>query len=123
MWQKWCATEISISIGNSHFLPLILIDFLCVPLNADALFDDSHYKELSNWIRCHRLAGCAAECDGFEDSPYFRTIGNASHLAPALPDKAGDKRPDQASSVAVWPGFDSKRHLDVFKKLLSLRLW
>ena len=100
----------------------MLIDFHSIPLSVDALFGDSHYKELSNWIRCHRLAGCAAECDGLEDSLFARTIGNASHLALRLPGRGGDKLQGQASIVAAWRGVRSKGHPHVFKKLLPLRL-
>ncbi len=66
--------------------------------------------------------GSAAECDGLEDPRCARTIGNASHLAPGLRGRAGDKLQGQASSVAAWRGSQSKRHLDVFKELLPLRL-
>ena len=93
-----------------------------IPLSADALSDDSQYKELSNWIQCHRLAGCAAECDGLEDPQYTRTIGNASRLASGLPGRVGGKLQDQASSGAACRGLYSKGHPRVFKKLLPLRL-
>ena len=75
-------------------------------------------------ILCRVIAqvGSAIECDGLEDPPFARTIGNASHLAPELPGRAGDKLQAQASSVAALHGSLSKRHLDFFKELLPLRL-
>ena len=100
----------------------MLIDLLRIPLSARALFGDSHYKELSNWIRYHRPAGCAAECDGLEDLPCARTIGNASRLSPELPGRVGDKLQDQAASGVAWRGSLSKRDLHFFKELHSLRL-
>ena len=100
----------------------MVIDLLRIPLSVDALFGDSQYKELSNWIRYHRPADCAAECDGLEDSQCPRTIDNASHLAPGLPGKADDKLPDQVSTVGAWRGSPSKCHLDFFKELLPLWL-
>ena len=73
-----------------------------ISLSADALFGDTHYKELLNWTRCHRLVGRAAGHDAPGDSSFVRTIGNASHLAPGLPGRAGDKLQCQASIVVVW---------------------
>ena len=51
-----------------------------------------------------------------------RTIGNASRLAPGLHGRAGDRLQDQASSVAVWIGSQSKDDLNVLEELLPLRL-
>ena len=90
---------------------------------ADGLFDGTVRKERSDFRPCHRPVGCAAECDGLEDSLFARTIGNASHLAPGLQGRVGGKLQDQASSVAVLYEFESKRHLDGFNKLPSLSLW
>ena len=90
---------------------------------ADVLFDGTVRKGRSDSQQHHLPVGFAAECDGLEDSLFARTIGNASHLAPGLPNRAGDKRQDQASSGAAWHEFESKRHLDIFKELLPLRLW
>jgi len=100
----------------------VLIDLLRIPLSAGALFDDSQYKELLNWIRYHHPASCAAECDGLEDPPYVRTIGIASYLAPGHCGTVGDTLPDQAVSGVAWHGFLSKRHLGFFKELFPLRL-
>jgi hypothetical protein len=72
-----------------------------IPFSTDAVSDDSRCKELSNSIRYHRLAGCAAECDGLEDSPCARMIGNASRLAQELPGRVGDKLVAQAASGAA----------------------
>ena len=101
----------------------MLIDSLRIPLSVGALFDDSQYKELSNWIRYHCPADFAAECDGLEDLPSARTLGNATHLAPGFRGRAGDKLQGQASNVAALLGSLSKRDLHFFKELLSLRLW
>ena len=68
----------------------------------------------------HRPVGFAAECDGLEDPRCTRTIGNASRLAPGLRGRAGDKLQGQASSVDVWHGSQSKRHLDIFQELPPL---
>ena len=67
-------------------------------------------------------SGSAAECDGPEDLPFARTVGNATHLAPELSGKVGDKPLAQASSVVVLRGSQSQRHVMVFKKLLPLQL-
>jgi hypothetical protein len=80
------------------------------------------HKELSGSRQCRRPNGFAAECDGLEDPPCARTIGNASSLVPGLRGRAGDKLQGQVSIVAVWRGSQSKRHLDIFKQLLPLRL-
>ena len=101
----------------------MLIDFIRIPFSADGLFGDSQYKELSNCVRCHRLVGCAAECDGLEDLPSARTLGNATHLAPGFRGRAGDKLQGQGSNVAALLGSLSKRDLHFFKELLPLRLW
>ena len=90
---------------------------------ADELCDGTICRGRSGSRQCHRPVGFAAEYDGLEDPPCARTIGNASRLALGLHGRAGDKLQDPASSVAVWPASQSKRHLDIFKELLSLRLW
>jgi hypothetical protein len=90
---------------------------------ADGLLDGTTRRGQLGSRQHHRLVGSAAERDGLEDLPFARTIGNASHLAPGLRGRAGDKLRDQASSVAVWHGSLSKRHLDILKKLPNLRLW
>lgn len=72
---------------------------------------------------CHHPDGSVAECDELEDPPSVRTIGNASHLAPGLRGRVGDKLLAQASNVDLWRGSQSKRHLNFFKELLPLRLW
>jgi hypothetical protein len=100
----------------------MLIDFIRIPFGANGLFGGRRYKGLSNWIRCHRPVGFVAECDGLEDPPCARTIDNAIHHAPGLPCRAGDTLQDQASIVAAWRRFPSKRDLHFFKKLLPLRL-
>ena len=87
----------------------MLIDFPCVPLSVDALFGDSQYKELSNWIRSHRPVGSATECDGLEDLPFARMIGNAIRLALELPGRVGDTLPDQASGGVAWRGSTARR--------------
>src|ERR1700694_3901155 len=89
---------------------------------ADALFDGTVHKGRSNSRQRHRPVGSAVECDGLEGLRCTRRIGNASRLAPGLCGRAGDKLRGQASSVAVWHEFESKRHLDMVKKLLPLRL-
>ena len=42
------AMEFSTSVGNSCFLPLMVIDLPHVCFNADGLFGNSQYKELSD---------------------------------------------------------------------------
>ena len=100
----------------------MLIDLLRIPFSAGVLFGDSQYKELSNWIRYHRPAVRAAECDGLEGLPCARTIGNASHLAPGLYGRVGYKLQGQVSSGVPWHGSQSKHHLHFFNELLPLRL-
>jgi len=92
-----------------------------VPAFVDGPFDGMLRRERSDSRQRHHRVGSAAECGGLEDSPFARTIGNASHLALALPGRAGDKLQDQASTVAAWSGSPSKRDLDFFKELLPLR--
>ncbi len=89
---------------------------------ADELFDGTTRRGRSDSRQRHRPAAFAAECDGLEDLPFARNIDIASRLARELRGIAGDKLPDQASSVAVSIGFQSKRHLYFFKELLPLRL-
>ena len=89
---------------------------------ADVLLDGTTRRGRPDSRRRHRPVGSAAECDGLEDPPCAHTIGNASHLAPGLPGRAGDRLPDQASIGAALPGSSSKGHLDFFKQLLPLRL-
>jgi hypothetical protein len=89
---------------------------------TDELFDGTTRRVRSDSRQRHRPVGSAIECDGLEDLPYARTIGNASHLAPGLPGKAGDKFQGQAASGAAWRVSLSKPHLHFFKELLPLRL-
>jgi hypothetical protein len=90
---------------------------------ADVLLDGTSRRQRSDSRQHHPPVGFVAECDGLEDLPFARTIGNASHLAPGLRGRAGDKPLDQVSSGAVWHGSPSKRHLDILKELPYLRLW
>ena len=89
---------------------------------TDGLFDGTTHTARLDSQRRHPLSGFATECDGLGDSPFARTIGNASHLSPELHGRAGDKSQAQASSVVVLCGYVSKRHLRLFKKLPSLGL-
>ena len=68
---------------------------------ADELFDGMTRRGRAGSRQRHRPVCFAAECDGPEDFPFVRTIGNASHLVSALLGTAGDKHPDQASNVVV----------------------
>ena len=90
---------------------------------ANGLFDGKTHTGRLNSRQCHRPVDFVAECDGFEDYLFGRTIGIAIHLAPRLHGRAGDKLPGQALSDAVWHGSRSKRLLDVLKELPYLRLW
>jgi len=54
--------------------------------------------------------------------PFARMIGNATHLSPELPGRAGDRPQDQAASGVAWLGSQSKRHLHFFNELFPLRL-
>ena len=90
---------------------------------ADARFDGKVRRGRSDSRQRHRRGGCAAECGGLGDFPSARTIGIASHLSPKLHGKAGGTLQDQAASGAYSRRSLSKRHLDVFNKLPSLRLW
>ena len=87
---------------------------------AGGLFGDTMRRGRSDSRQRHRPVGFAAECDGLEDPRCTRTIGNASRLAPGLRGRAGDKLQGQASSVDVWHGSQSKRHLDIFQELPPL---
>jgi hypothetical protein len=78
-------------------------------------------KEQSDSRSRHLPVGSAIECDGLEDFPFVRKIGNANRLFPELPGRAGDKLQGQASIVAAWHGSQSKRRLHFFKELLPLR--
>src|ERR1019366_2303720 len=103
--------------GRGH-LHLITFNSNGAARIADVLFDGTMRRGRSDSRQRHHPVGFAAECDGLEDPRCTRTIGNASHLAAGLRRKAGDKLEGQASSVVVWHGSQSKRHLDVFKQLL-----
>jgi hypothetical protein len=81
---------------------------------------DTRSRECLGFALRHRPDGFEAECDGLEDSPYARTIGIASHRAPGLHDKAGDKLQGQAASGAALLGYPSKRDLHFFEELLPL---
>jgi hypothetical protein len=94
-----------------------------LPNVADGSFDGTVRKGQSDSRQRHRPVGYADECDGLEDPPCARTIGSASHLAPGLPRRVGDRLQNQASGVAVLHGSQSKRDLHVFKELLPLLLW
>jgi hypothetical protein len=61
-----------------------------------------------------------AERGELEDPPFARSLGIASRLALALHGRAGGRLLAPAGSVAVWRGLQSKRYLNVFKKLLPL---
>jgi hypothetical protein len=87
---------------------------------ADGLYDDTRCRGRSDSRQRHRLVGSAIECDGPEDPPCARTIGNASHLAPGLPGRAGDKLQGQALGAAVWRAFESNRDLQIFEELFPL---
>ena len=50
-----------------------------------------------------------AECDGLEDLPCARTIGNANRLSLGLHGRVDDKLQDQASSGAAWRGLGKTR--------------
>src|SRR5665213_2677950 len=65
----------------------------------------------------------ATGCDGLEGFPRARTIGIASHLAPGLPGRVGDKLRAQASSGVALLGSLSQHRLHIFKKLPDLRFW
>ena len=86
-------------------------------------FDGTMRRGRSDSRQRHHPVGFAAEYDGLGGSPFARTIGNASHLAPGLHGKVGDRLQGQASSVIALLGSLSKRDLYFFKELLSLRLW
>ena len=73
-----------------------------------------------DFLQRHRPVGFATEYDEPEDYPFGRTIDNASHLAPGLRGKAGDKLRGQVLIAAASRGHQSKRHLDIFKKLPPL---
>jgi len=77
-------------------------------------------KAQSSFFPRHRPIGSATECDGLEDFPFARKIGNASRLAPIPRGKAPDRIQDQASNGAAWRGSESKRHLHFFKELFPL---
>jgi hypothetical protein len=89
---------------------------------VDESLDGNWRKELRDFLLCHPLSGSAIECGGLEDSPCARTIDIASHLAPELLGRAGDKLQDQAASGAALRESQSKRHLHFFKELPPLRL-
>jgi hypothetical protein len=83
-----------------------------------------------NWRKVPRdsllyrlLGGFATECDGLEDLPSAHIFGNANRLAPGLRGKGRDRLRGQASSVAAWRVFESRRHLDGVEELIPLRLW
>jgi hypothetical protein len=89
---------------------------------TDGLFDDTTRTARLNSQRRHPLSGFATECDGLGDSPFVRTIGNASHLAPRLHGRVVDKSQAQASIAVALCGSVSKRPLRLFKKSFALRL-
>jgi hypothetical protein len=89
---------------------------------ADGLLDGNSHKEPLDSLPRHPPSDSATECDGLEDPPFARTIGNASHLAPGLHGRAGDRLQGQAASGVVLHGFQSKCHMHFFKELLPLRL-
>jgi hypothetical protein len=90
--------------------------------NADWLLDGMMRRGRSGSLWTHRPVGSTIEYDGLEDFPSDHTIGIASRLAPKLAGIAGDKLPDQASTVAFLFGSLSKRDLHFFKELFPLRL-
>ena len=120
---KWLL-ELFASVTKKHYVDEITRDtlLLFIAYLADGLFDGMMRKGRSDFRQCRDLVGSAAECDGLEDPPFARTIGNASHLSSRLLGRAGDKLPDQASNVAALRGYQSKRHLHFFKELFPLWL-
>jgi hypothetical protein len=91
---------------------------------TDELFDGMMQRERGRSVshRCPRLACFVVICDGLEDLPCAHMIGTASHLAPGLRGRAGDKLQAQASSVVAWHGSPPKRYLHFLKELFSLWL-
>jgi hypothetical protein len=87
------------------------------------LFGGNWRKEQSDCPVRHPLGGSATERGGLEDPPSVRTVGSANCRAPKLHGKPRDKLLDQASSVAAWCAFESKRNLNGLKKLFYLGLW
>jgi hypothetical protein len=68
---------------------------------ADGFFDGTMGRGRLDFLQRHRPVGFVAEYDGPEDYPFGRTIDNASHLAPGLRGKAGDKLRGQVLIVVV----------------------
>jgi hypothetical protein len=89
---------------------------------VDGLFDGMMRSGRSDSELCHRPVGSATECHGLEDSPCVRTIDIASHRAPELHCRVGNKLQSQVSSGVALLGSLSKRDLHFFKQLLPLRL-
>lgn len=58
---------------------------------GDVVFDDTRNKELSDSLPRHRPDRSVAECDGLEDLPHARRIGNAIRHARGLYGRADDK--------------------------------
>jgi hypothetical protein len=90
--------------------------------HVGGLLDGMTNKGRSDSRQRHHPVGFEAECDALEDSPFARTIGNASRLALGLPGRVGDMLQVQAASGAALHGSESKRDLHFFKELLPLRL-
>jgi hypothetical protein len=65
--------------------------------------------------------GSAADCDGLENLPRVRRIGNAIRPARGLYDRADDKPQARASGVAVWIEIQSRDSLNGLKQLFPLR--
>jgi hypothetical protein len=61
------------------------------PRIADEFFDGTMSTGRLDFLQRHRLGGFATERDGLEDSPFARTLGNASHLVPGPRAGGGDK--------------------------------
>jgi hypothetical protein len=84
--------------GRGH-LHLITFNSNGAARIADVLFDGTMRRGRSDSRQRHHPVGFAAGYDGLGGSPFARTIGNASHLAPGLYGKVGDRLQGQASSV------------------------
>ncbi len=62
-----------------------------------------------------------SECDGLEDLPRTRRIGNASHRARELYGRADDKLEARASDVAVWIELQSRDTSYALEQLFPLQ--
>jgi hypothetical protein len=93
--------------------------------NSDALgdvaFDDTRNKELSDSLPRNRPGSSVSECDGLEDLPRARRIGNASRRARELYGRADDKLEARASDVAVWIELQSRDSLYALEQLFPLQ--